>query len=37
MCEFGYTQGRAPREAAYRAALDDELERLRVFLGLGAG
>ena len=37
VCEFGYTQGRAPRTAAYRAALDDELERLRVFLGLGAG
>jgi uncharacterized protein len=36
VCEFGYVAGRAPRDAAYRAALGDELERLRVFLGLDA-
>jgi len=29
---FGYLAGRAPREAAYRRALDAELERLRIFL-----
>jgi uncharacterized protein YcaQ len=29
---FGYIAGRAPREAAYRAALEAELERLRIFL-----
>jgi uncharacterized protein YcaQ len=31
--ELGYVAGRAPREAAYRQALDAELERLRAFLG----
>ena len=30
---FGYTAGRAPRDAAFRAGLRDELERMRVFLG----
>ncbi len=29
---FGYTAGRAPRDAVFRAGLRDELERLRVFL-----
>ena len=29
---FGYTAGRAPRSAAFRAALDAELGRLRTFL-----
>ncbi|MBX3605174.1 MAG: YcaQ family DNA glycosylase [Piscinibacter sp.] len=29
---FGYTAGRAPRDAAYRRALEEELERLRTFL-----
>jgi uncharacterized protein len=32
---FGYASGRAPRSAAFRRALDDELGRMRVFLGLG--
>jgi uncharacterized protein YcaQ len=31
---FGYVEGRAPREAAFRAGLEAELERLRVFLKL---
>jgi hypothetical protein len=30
----GYVAGRAPRERAFRTALDEELERLRLFLGL---
>jgi uncharacterized protein YcaQ len=30
--ELGYVAGRAPREAAYRAALDDELARMQQFL-----
>jgi uncharacterized protein len=30
--EFGYTDGVAPRNPAFRAALSDELERMRVFL-----
>jgi uncharacterized protein len=29
---FGYLAGRAPREAAYREALEAELERMRIFL-----
>lgn len=33
-CSFGYCSGKAPREAAFRAGLDAELERMRVFLGL---
>jgi uncharacterized protein YcaQ len=32
--ELGYQSGRAPRDAAYRRALDEELARLRVFLHL---
>jgi len=31
--QTGYVAGRAPRDAGFRAALDDEIERLRVFLG----
>ena len=31
---FGYASGRAPRDAAFRAGLADELERMRGFLGL---
>ena len=31
---FGYASGRAPRDAAFRRGLDEELERMRVFLGL---
>ena len=30
--DIGYVAGKAPREAAYRAALDDELQRMTVFL-----
>lgn len=30
--QLGYVTGRAPRETAFRQALDEELERLRVFL-----
>ena len=33
-CDVGYTTGRAPRDAGFRAGLADELERLRVFLNL---
>jgi uncharacterized protein YcaQ len=32
-CSAGYTSGRAPRDAAFRGALADELDRVRVFLG----
>ena len=32
--ELGYVAGRAPREAGFRVALDEELGRLQVFLGL---
>jgi uncharacterized protein len=31
---FGYTGGRAPRNAAFRAGLEAELTRMRTFLGL---
>jgi uncharacterized protein YcaQ len=31
---FGYAAGRAPRDAAYRQALEAELERMRAFLGV---
>jgi uncharacterized protein YcaQ len=30
--ECGYVSGKAPRERAYRVALDEEVERLRLFL-----
>jgi uncharacterized protein YcaQ len=33
---LGYAAGRAPRSAAFRSALDDELGRLSTFLGLEA-
>lgn len=32
--DCGYVAGQAPREAAFRIALDEEIERLRTFLGL---
>lgn len=32
--ELGYAAGKPPRDAAYRRALADELERLRAFLRL---
>ena len=32
--DCGYVNGKAPREAAFRTALDDEIERLRAFLAL---
>jgi uncharacterized protein len=32
VADFGYMSGRAPREAAYRAGLDEELARIRAFL-----
>ncbi len=32
--DIGYVKGAAPREAAFRVALDDELGRLRCFLGI---
>lgn len=33
-CDFGYVDGRAPRERAFRRELDAEMERVRVFLRL---
>jgi len=33
--QLGYVAGRPPRGAGYRAALDDELGRMAVFLGTG--
>jgi hypothetical protein len=33
---FGYIAGRAPRDAAFRNGLEDELARMRRFLGLEA-
>ena len=32
--DLGYTEGKAPRAAAFRAARRDELDRIRAFLGL---
>jgi hypothetical protein len=32
--EFGYVAGAAPRDAAFRGALADEVDRLHGFLGL---
>ena len=32
--QLGYVSGKAPRDAAYRRALDEELARLRAFLGV---
>jgi uncharacterized protein YcaQ len=34
MPQIGHVSGKPPRDAAYRAALDDELHRLHGFLGL---
>jgi uncharacterized protein len=33
-CSFGYVRGRAPRDIAFRAGLDAELARMRIFLGM---
>jgi uncharacterized protein len=33
-CSFGYSSGRAPRAAAFRAGLEAEIARMRIFLGL---
>jgi len=33
-CSFGYSDGRAPRDAAFRAGLEAELDRMRAFLGV---
>jgi uncharacterized protein YcaQ len=33
--QLGYVSGKAPREAAFRRALEEEVERLREFLGVG--
>jgi uncharacterized protein YcaQ len=32
--DFGYVASRPPREPAFRRALEEELQRLRLFLGL---
>ena len=34
VCDCGYAAGRAPRDRAFRDALDEELQRMRTFLGL---
>jgi uncharacterized protein YcaQ len=34
LTEIGYVDGRAPREAAFGRALEHELSRMRIFLGL---
>lgn len=36
LASFGYTAGRAPRDAAFRTGLEAELARMREFLGLQA-
>jgi uncharacterized protein YcaQ len=36
-CDFGYTSGRAPRDAVFRAGLAAELDRMRTFLDLEGG
>jgi uncharacterized protein YcaQ len=36
IADLGYQSGRAPRDRAFRHALDEELERMRGFLRLGA-
>jgi uncharacterized protein len=33
--DLGYVAGKPPREAAFKQALGEELQRMRVFLGLG--
>ena len=33
-CEFGYTDSRPPRDRAFRRELDEEVDRMREFLGL---
>lgn len=34
MSDLGYAAGRAPKDKAFKLALDEELDRMRVFLGL---
>jgi uncharacterized protein len=34
--DIGYVASRPPRDRAYRRALDEEINRLRMFLGLEA-
>jgi uncharacterized protein len=34
VCSVGHISGKAPRDAAFRRGLDDELDRMRRFLGL---
>jgi uncharacterized protein YcaQ len=34
LVDFGYQSGKAPRERSFNRALDEELERMRAFLGL---
>jgi len=36
LAELGYQNGRPPRDAAFRRAVDEELDRMRRFLGLSA-
>src|SRR5690606_18349830 len=33
---LGYVTGRAPRDRGFRAALDEEIDRMRTFLGVSA-
>jgi uncharacterized protein YcaQ len=33
--DIGYVSGKAPRDAAFRRALDEELQRVQVFLSIG--
>jgi hypothetical protein len=33
--DIGFVSGRAPGDAGFQAALDDELQRMAVFLGVG--
>ncbi|QGZ95191.1 DNA glycosylase AlkZ-like family protein [Terricaulis silvestris] len=35
IAQLGYQSGKPPRDAAFKCALDEELERVRVFLGIG--
>jgi uncharacterized protein len=35
LADLGYTQGKAPRGAAYQQALEEELQAMQRFLGLG--
>jgi uncharacterized protein YcaQ len=35
LVDLGYQRGKAPRERAFSRAMDEELERMRAFLGAG--